>query len=83
MDDIASRLGVSKGTVYGSVDSKEPRLAAVPIYGDTPRELPDAGPLDSIGLAQVSSTVRDAPAQAVADLELAAVVAGPPTRRAP
>lgn len=77
MDDIASRLGVSKGTVYGSVDSKESLLAAVLIYGDTPDELPDAGPLEPTGLAQVSSTLRDTLAQAVAGLGLTTMVSGP------
>jgi AcrR family transcriptional regulator len=77
MDDIASRLGVSKGTVYGSVDSKESLLAAVLIYGDTPDELPDAGPLEPTGLAEVSSTLGDTLSRAIAGLELTTMVSGP------
>ena len=34
MDDIAERLGVSKGTIYRSVDSKESLFATVIEWGD-------------------------------------------------
>ena len=77
MDDIASRLGVSKGTVYGSVDSKESLLAAVLVYGDTPDELPDAGRLEPTELAEVSSTLGDTLSRAIAGLELTTMVSGP------
>ena len=40
MDDIAERLGVSKGTVYRAVDSKETLFAAVVAWGDRPDHLP-------------------------------------------
>jgi AcrR family transcriptional regulator len=77
MDDIASRLGVSKGTVYGSIDSKESLLAAVLIYGDAPDVLPDGGRLEPTGLAEVSSTLGDTLSRAIAGLELTTMVSGP------
>ena len=43
MDDIAERLGVSKGTVYRAVDSKDTLFAAVIAWGDTPDDLPADG----------------------------------------
>ena len=36
MDDIAERLGVSKGTIYRAVDSKDALFAAVIAWGDDP-----------------------------------------------
>ena len=54
MDEVAVRLGVSKGTIYGSVDSKESLLAAVLTYVDTPHALPDIGPFEPTGLADNS-----------------------------
>jgi AcrR family transcriptional regulator len=72
MDDIASGLGVSKGTVYRSVDSKDALLAAVLNYADAPEQLPPEGPIETDGLARVSATLRTRLADAVNDLDLAA-----------
>lgn len=36
MDDVAARLGASKGTVYRAVESKDELLAAVVRWGDDP-----------------------------------------------
>jgi AcrR family transcriptional regulator len=69
MDDIAARLGVSKGTVYRSVDSKESLLAAVLLYADSPEMVPDTG-IEPTGLADLSAIVRDRLAAATAGLEL-------------
>lgn len=77
MDEVAARLGVSKGTIYGSVDSKESLLAAVLTYADTPHALPDIGPFEPTGLAEVSATLSARLSQAFADLELTAKVTGP------
>ena len=41
MDDVADRLGVSKGTIYRSVDSKESLFAAVLMWADDPDHIPD------------------------------------------
>ena len=35
MDDVAERLGVSKGTIYRTVDSKESLFAAVIAWSET------------------------------------------------
>ena len=53
MDDIADRLGVSKGTIYRSVDSKESLFAAVLMWADDPDHIPDAG-------LTVPATIEDA-----------------------
>jgi AcrR family transcriptional regulator len=77
MDDVATRLGVSKGTIYGSVDSKESLLAAVLTHADRPHALPDTGPLETTGLADVSIALRDRLSRALAELELTAIVSDP------
>ncbi len=76
MDDIAERLGVSKGTVYRSVDSKESLFAAVIAWGDTPDSIPDAGLDPAADIAGVATTIAAELAAAVTGLELAAIVAG-------
>ena len=78
MDDIAARLGVSKGTVYRSVDSEKSHCWPQSFSTATSHTLPDDGALDTVNLAQLSSTVRDQLAAAVADLQLGAAVAAPP-----
>jgi AcrR family transcriptional regulator len=77
MDDVATRLGVSKGTIYRSVDSKESLLAAVLMFGDAPEQLPEAGSLDAIDLAALSDIVRDQLAVAIGRLAIARPEAGP------
>ena len=76
MDDVAARLGVSKGTVYRSVDSKESLFAAVLLYADTPERLPDRGSLDPIELADLSAIVRDQLGAAITGLDLATAASG-------
>lgn len=69
MDDVASRLGVSKGTVYNSVDSKASLLAAVLLYADDPATVPAAG-LPSITLDGLAALVPPAIAAEVATLPI-------------
>lgn len=70
MDDIAERLGVSKGTIYRAVESKGALFAAVIARGDTPAQgLGDAGtPTDDV--TSLAATVSTQLAEAVAALEL-------------
>jgi AcrR family transcriptional regulator len=74
MDDIAERLGVSKGTIYRAVDSKESLFAAVIEWGDDPDNAPSTGLNASVGLAAVASTVTAELTTAVARLELTTIV---------
>jgi AcrR family transcriptional regulator len=75
MDDIAERLGVSKGTIYRAVDSKEILFAAVIAWADTPDDLPTNGVAATHDVAAVASAVATELAGAVASLELASIVA--------
>jgi AcrR family transcriptional regulator len=79
MDDIATDLGVSKGTVYRSVDSKDALLGAVLRYGDTPERLPAGGPLDADALETTARDLGDNLAQSMAGLRISAAVATPTT----
>jgi AcrR family transcriptional regulator len=78
MDDIAERLGVSKGTIYRAVDSKEALFAAVIEWGDNPDNAAAAGVRGPVDIAAVATTVTVELATAVATLELTTIVA---TRR--
>ncbi|MGD9704635.1 MAG: helix-turn-helix domain-containing protein [Acidimicrobiia bacterium] len=78
MDDIAERLGVSKGTVYRAVDSKESLFAAVIEWGDHTGDTPAEGLTTSADLAAVAARITTELAAAVAALELTTIVA---TRR--
>lgn len=78
MDDIAERLGVSKGTVYRAVDSKESLFAAVIEWGDHTGDAPTNGLTASVDLAAVAARITTELAAAVAALELTTIVA---TRR--
>ena len=78
MDDIAERLGVSKGTIYRAVDSKESLFAAVVEWGDTPDSAPSTGLNTPVDLAAVAAAVTAELTAAVATLELTEIVA---TRR--
>lgn len=71
MDDIAADLGVSKGTVYRYVSSKEALLAAVLDYGDRPDGLPATGSLEASDLNDVSRRLRTGLGRSVASLQLA------------
>lgn len=75
MDDVAERLGVSKGTIYRTVESKEALFAAVIAAADDPDGVaatPFAGGAD---LAGVADSVVGELASAVAALELTSIVA--------
>lgn len=75
MDDIAERLGVSKGTVYRAVDSKETLFAAVVAWGDRPDDLPADGLAPTVAPAEVATRVAGELARDVAGLDLARIVA--------
>lgn len=81
MDDIARRLGVSKGTIYRSVESKEALFAAVLTYADEPAALPEGGQLATIEWPELSVRLRDGLAGGVGALELAAAIAPGSTPR--
>lgn len=75
MDDIAQRLGVSKGTIYRAVDSKESLFAAVIAWSDDPDNIPRSGIDEPADIAAVAANVAGDLANAVAALELATIVA--------
>ncbi len=75
MDDIAERLGVSKGTIYRAVDSKEALFAAVIAWGDSPDQLRSDGLTATNDATSVAALVATELADAVAGLELATIVA--------
>lgn len=81
MDDIAERLGVSKGTIYRAVDSKDTLFAAVIAWGDSPDNLPQDGLSPSNGVTSIAADVAAELAEAVAGLELATIVANRTRRR--
>jgi AcrR family transcriptional regulator len=83
MDDIAERLGVSKGTIYRAVDSKEILFAAVIAWADTPDDVPADGLASTHDVASVASAVATELADAVAGLELATIVADRKRLRSP
>ncbi len=76
MDDIAERLGVSKGTIYRAVDSKDALFAAVIAWGDTPDPPLDGGAIVTGHIGEVGARVAGELADAVAALELTTIVAG-------
>jgi AcrR family transcriptional regulator len=65
MQDVADRLGVAKGTVYGYVESKAALLGAALRYADgiepppSPDELPIRAPADGELAAMVTDRLRD------------------------
>jgi AcrR family transcriptional regulator len=75
MDDVAERLGVSKGTIYRSVDSKEALFAAVLLWADGPERVPAAGLDVPAKVDQLAASITADLATAVASLELTAVLA--------
>lgn len=75
MDDIAERLGVSKGTIYRGVESKETLLAAVIAWGDDPDSIPTTGLTPTSDVAVIAANLATELADAVAGLELATIVA--------
>jgi AcrR family transcriptional regulator len=81
MDDIAVGLGVSKGTIYRSVESKEALLAAVINYADTPDRLPRDGLTATGDIEHVSTMLNERLASAGANLHLTAAVLDPAKAR--
>lgn len=75
MDDIAERLGVSKGTIYRSVESKEALFAAVVAWADRPELIPPAGLSVSDDVVALAGAVMADLATAIAALELTTIVA--------
>jgi AcrR family transcriptional regulator len=75
MDDVAERLGVSKGTIYRAVESKEALFAAVIAWADEPDNIPANGLAPPGDLAGVAGAVVAELGAAIAALELTAVVA--------
>jgi AcrR family transcriptional regulator len=76
MDDVADRLGVSKGTLYRSVTSKDALLAAVLTYGDRPDDLDVGHVIEIASLSEVAERLAADLASGVASLELARVARG-------
>lgn len=75
MDDVAERLGVSKGTIYRAVDSKDALFAAVIAWGDDPDQASTAAVTRPPNLNALVSSTTTQLAAAVAALELTAIVA--------
>jgi AcrR family transcriptional regulator len=75
MDDVAERLGVSKGTIYRTVESKDALFAAVVAWADHPHDAPAAAVAGSPGLGALAASIADDLSSAVAALELATIVA--------
>ena len=80
MDDIADRVGVSKSTIYRSVESKEALLSSVLLYADRPALLAGVTSLDPIAWPDLSARLRDELASSVLNLGLA--TAARPTAKA-
>ncbi len=77
MDDVAARLGVSKGTVYRSVESKEALFVAVLDHADRPETLPDAGPFDDRAIGDAAARLGGRLAESISGLALAAAASRP------
>ncbi len=58
MDDVADRLGASKGTVYRSVDSKEALFVAVIDFADAPSAAPAGRVLDDRDMVGAACRLR-------------------------
>jgi AcrR family transcriptional regulator len=83
MQDVADRLGVAKGTVYGYVESKAALLAAALRYADGLEPPPGVAelPVSTPAGGALAELVADRLGREVAELRLAKVLAG--RRRAP
>jgi AcrR family transcriptional regulator len=81
VDDVANRLGVAKGTVYGYVTSKDALFALAVTYADgaEPLPAPDRLPLDASDLPQPDMLVRDRLTSELADLALLQALQAPAT----
>src|SRR5687767_3447288 len=78
MSDIAERLGVAKGTLYGYVESKEALFDAAVRFADANGELPGVSdlPLPTPAPGQTVAYVRHRVSVEAADMTLLQVVAG-------
>lgn len=83
MQDVADRLGVAKGTVYGYVESKAALLAAAVRYADGVEPPPGTAelPVPTPMAGEVAALVADRLRGEVAELRLMKAVAG--RRRVP
>jgi AcrR family transcriptional regulator len=77
MDDIAARLGVAKGTIYRSVESKEALFAAVLDWGDRSDSLPGST-IATSSLDQLGERIGQRLSTAVGGLALTSAIAMPP-----
>ena len=75
MDDVAERLGVSKGTIYRTVDSKDALFAATIAWADTPDDAPTTAISGSFDLGALATSMTTDLTAAIAALELTAIVA--------
>ena len=74
MDDVAERLGVSKGTIYRSVDSKDALFAAVVARADHPDAAPTTALPGTLDLGAVATSLNGELRAAIAELELTTIV---------
>jgi len=74
MDDIAERLGVSKGTIYRTFDSKDALFAAVIASADTP-DTPDSTDEPPYDIGALATSITGELAAAIGALELTQIVA--------
>ena len=84
IDDVAQALGVAKGTIYGSVQSKEALFDATLRYADGLEPLPDnsALPLPTPEPGTTLAWLRERIAREAHDLELTAALERPRVRNA-
>ena len=75
MDDIAERLGVSKGTIYRSFDSKDALFAAVIAWADGRDDARPTGDPAAPDIGALASAITNELMAAIASLELTAIVA--------
>jgi AcrR family transcriptional regulator len=75
MDDVAERLGVSKGTIYRTVDSKDALFAAAIAWADTPDDATATAIRGSFDLGALASSITNELTAAIAALELTTIVA--------
>ena len=75
MDDIADRLGVSKGTIYRTFDSKDALFAAVIASADNPDSATSTEAPAPSDIAALASSITNELTSAIAALELAKIVA--------
>lgn len=76
MDDVAARLGVSKGTVYRSVESKDALLVAVLAHADDPATLPSSGFAEPTGLEELATSLPAQLARSFSELDLVRLADG-------